>query len=81
MILLQTKLKNTRNKLKLSHKEVAERVGISRCFYTQIENGTRKPSLEIALKISDVLGIAVNDIFFIKDDATSNTIATGTEGR
>lgn len=75
-----TKLKNARNKLKLSHKKVAERVGISRCFYTQIENGTRKPSLEIALKISDVLGISVNNIFFMKNDASSNKIATGTEG-
>lgn len=77
----QNKLRVMRNQLGLSHKGVAERTGISRCFYTQIENGTRKPSLDIALKISDVLGISVNDIFFINNDASGNGKSTGTEGR
>lgn len=79
----QTKLKSTRLKLGLSHKDVAEHAGISRCFYTQIENGTRKPSLDIALKISNVLGIPVNDIFLVNNDASGNNAPvqpTGTEG-
>lgn len=73
----QVKLKKARTKLRLSHQDIADRVGISRCFYTQIETGTRYPRLEIAFKISEVLGIPINDLFI---PALSNNISTGTEG-
>lgn len=76
----QLKLKKARMKLGLSHEQVAQKVGISRCFYTQIERGTRKPSLETALKISSVLSVPVNDIFLVRNDASGNNTPTGTEG-
>lgn len=72
-------LKNARLRLGLSQKQVAELVGISRCFYTQIEKGTRKPSLDVALKISEMLGVAVNDIFFSSKVAICNERFTGTD--
>lgn len=72
----QVDLAQARKSLGLTHKEVAQKVGISRCFYTQIEKGTRKPSLAVALKISNVLGIPVNEIFSESGEAQP----TGTEG-
>ena len=38
-----------------SQKEVAKLVGIDRSFYSQIENGTRNPSVNTAIKIGAVL--------------------------
>lgn len=40
----------------LTHQEVADKAGIVRAFYTQIENGSRNPSVKIAKKIAEVLG-------------------------
>ncbi|MBM7856213.1 DNA-binding XRE family transcriptional regulator [Desulfohalotomaculum tongense] len=44
----RTLIKNKRINLNLSHGEAAKAIGISRSFYTQIENGTRDPSLFMA---------------------------------
>jgi len=80
------RLKEIRTKLGQSQKQIANLVGISRCFYTQIENGTRKPSLIVAIKLSEALGIPVNEIFLDGNAALGNAngdslSATGTEGR
>lgn len=40
----------------LSQQEVSERAGIDRSFYTQIETGTRNPSVNTAKKIAGTLG-------------------------
>jgi len=40
----------------LSHSEVAKKAKINRSFYTQIENGTRNPSVMTAQKIAKALG-------------------------
>lgn len=52
-----------REKLKLTHQEVAEKSNISRSFYTLIENGLKNPSLEVALRVSKVLNLTVEDLF------------------
>lgn len=53
----RSKLRKARKEKDLSQSEVAESVGISPSFYTQIENGDRNPRLEIAKKISKFLNI------------------------
>ena len=73
-------LAKARRILGLSQRQMADLLGISRCFYTQIEGGTRRPSLDVALKISEVLGIPVNNIFAPKDVVNHNIKTTGTEG-
>lgn len=47
------------------HKHVAEAVGISRCYYTMIENGQRSPSLDVARKIACVVDCEVSDVFWM----------------
>lgn len=39
-----------------SQAEVAEDIGISRAAYSNIENGKRNPSVEVAKRIAAVLG-------------------------
>lgn len=53
-------LRSRRKKLGLSQQQVAELVGISRSFYTRIELGTERPSLDVAFKIAKTLGLDVN---------------------
>lgn len=74
-------LEKARKILGLSHKQMAELVGVSRCFYTQIENGTRRPSLDVAIRISNVLGIPVNSIFASTNVVSDNVARTGTDSR
>lgn len=56
-------LRDHRKKLNLSQSEMAKMLGITQPYLSQIENGLRKPSLEMALKISKELGVEP-DIFF-----------------
>ncbi|MBT9282087.1 MAG: helix-turn-helix transcriptional regulator [Hydrogenibacillus schlegelii] len=39
----------------MTQEEVAKKVKINRSFYTQIENGTRNPSVDTAQKIAGLL--------------------------
>lgn len=46
--------------------EFAEKVGISREYLRQIENGTAKnPSCKIMKKISEILEMSIDELFFI----------------
>jgi len=49
-------LERIRKSKKLTHEEVAIRAGISRHYYTMIANGNRRPSVQVAKKIAEVLG-------------------------
>lgn len=48
-------LKEARENRKLTTYEVAARAQISQGFYSQIENGARRASVEVAKKIASVL--------------------------
>ena len=41
----------------LTQEEVAHRTGITRQFYSMIENGERTPSVKVAKKIASTLGV------------------------
>jgi len=40
---------------KLTQQQVAEKAGMNRAYYTMIENGIRRPSPEVAMKIGKAL--------------------------
>lgn len=56
-------LKNIRSSLKLTQFDVAKKSGITESYYNLIENGNRKPSMEIAFNICTVLNITLDDFF------------------
>ena len=51
-------IKERREELDLSQKELAEKAGISQSFLCDIEQGRSKPSIDTALKIAEVLNIS-----------------------
>ena len=52
-----------REKTGLSQQTLAQKVGISRQYLSKIEKDKANPSYNIVLKISNVLGQDVNQIF------------------
>lgn len=63
---MNARLKELREKKKLTQAQVAEKVGITQQAYSYIEKGISNPSLETALRISEVLKTPVNKIFYPK---------------
>lgn len=53
--------------------EIALKLNISDSFYYKIEQGIRNPTINLAKKISDLLGENIEDLFFEdKMDVSSN---------
>lgn len=47
----------------ISQREVAERAGITQAFYCEIEKGKKKPSVDMAKRIAEVLGFEWTKFF------------------
>lgn len=52
----------------LTQEELANRIGVSRQTINSIENNRYMPSTVLALKISKVFDMSVNDIFKLEDE-------------
>ena len=59
-------IKERREQLGLSQKELAEKAKISQSFLCDIEQGRCKPSIDTAIKIAQVLNVA--DIKFFETE-------------
>lgn len=56
-------LKKAREKASLNHQEVADGAGITRSYYTNIENGIKTPSVKAAKSIANVLKFPWENFF------------------
>lgn len=65
-------MKNTirveRAKLKMTQQELAEKVGVSRQTINSIEAERYVPSTVLAIKISHVFHVTVNELFHLEED-------------
>jgi putative transcriptional regulator len=52
----------------LTQEDLANRIGVSRQTINSIESGRYNPSTTLALKLSDIFGRSVNEIFELEDD-------------
>ena len=57
----------------LSQQALAERVGVSRQTILAIETGKYHPSIELALRLARVFGVAVEDLFQLEDKSEEGT--------
>ncbi|MDU2686203.1 helix-turn-helix domain-containing protein [Paeniclostridium sordellii] len=60
---MRTNLKEVRKNKNLTQLQVANKLNIERSYYTKTERGQRTPSLDIALKIKEILNYNDDDIF------------------
>jgi transcriptional regulator with XRE-family HTH domain len=55
-------LKRLRLNASLSQESLAEKAGLHRTYISQLERAERSPSLETAMRISEVLGIPFSEM-------------------
>lgn len=60
---LYNRLKEYRARLQVNQQEMGELAGTSRQTISQIERGDYAPSVTLALKLAQVCGVRVEDIF------------------
>lgn len=58
----RSKLKKKRMSLNLTQQETADLIGITRTYYTEIENGNRECKIQIWLKIAKAFGIPDSEL-------------------
>ncbi len=66
------KLKELRKKKGFTSQDMAERLGISKPFYSQIENQMRKLSYDMAIRIANVFGKKPDQIFLVDHKENQN---------
>jgi len=65
---MKNTIKVERAKLNITQSELAEKIGVSRQTINSIEIGRYVPSTTLALKLSKLFGITVNEIFKLEED-------------
>ena len=60
---MRAKLQQMRKEKGYTQMTFSEACGVSRSFYSQIESGTRNPTLATALRMKEVLEYRDDDIF------------------
>lgn len=62
-----TNLKSVRESRGMTQQELADRIGMRRETILHLENNRYNPSLEMALKITQVFDLRVEELFQLKD--------------
>ncbi len=57
-------LKGLREQKKLSYKDMAKKLGISKAYYWQIEHGNRRLYYDMAVRIAAIFKLKPDDIFY-----------------
>ena len=63
---LANSLKERRTELGLTQAELAEKVGVTRKTVNTVENGVFTPSATLAIKLSQALGVTVEQLFWVE---------------
>lgn len=61
---IYSKLKEIRENNYLSYEDMANKLGISKCFYWQIEHKKRRLYYDMAKKIAKIFNMKPDDLFF-----------------
>ena len=64
---MKNSLRVERAKLRMTQQGLAEKVNVSRQTIVAIEQGKFNPSTLLALRLSQVFGVSVNDIFELEE--------------
>jgi putative transcriptional regulator len=64
---MKNRIKVERAELNITQQQLAERIGVSRQTINAMELGKYVPSTMLALRLSEVFGKTVNEIFSLED--------------
>ena len=62
--MMYKKLREMRIKNKYTTQAMADKIGISKSFYSQIENKKKRLFYDMAIKISDIFNMKPDQIFY-----------------
>lgn len=62
MVLIGKRIKDLRNKYKLTQTELAEKVGVTKSTVAAYENDSRQPSYEVLVKMASVFNVSLDYI-------------------
>lgn len=64
---MRNMVKQLRKQAGLRQEDLARKLGVSRQTIIAVENDKYNPTLELAMKIARLLGLHVDEIFFLDD--------------
>ena len=64
---MRNTVKRLRKQAGLRQEDMARELGVSRQTIIAVENDKYNPTLELAMKIARLLGLLVDEIFFLDD--------------
>jgi putative transcriptional regulator len=67
---MDNRVKELRTAAGLRQEDLADRLGVSRQTIISIESGRYNPSLELAWRLSRVLGVTIEDLFDFGEGGT-----------
>lgn len=73
-VAIGSRLREARNKVKLTQEQLAEKVGIGTTYISDIERGAKFPSLSLFIKIVDALGVSSDFILRGEIEAGKNCV-------
>lgn len=65
---MKSRLKEAIKERGITQKFIYDKVGINKSTMTELVNGKRDPSLQTAYRISKVLGVKIEDIWYEDDE-------------
>ena len=65
---MKNRLKIARAELDITQEELAKRIGVSRQTINAVESGRYVPSTVLALKMAQVFGKSVEEVFMLDDE-------------
>ena len=65
---MKNRLKVARAELDITQEELAKHIGVSRQTINAVESGKYVPSTVLALKMAQVFGKSVEEIFMLEDE-------------
>jgi transcriptional regulator with XRE-family HTH domain len=74
-----TRLREERERVRISQRELARRIGLSASLISQIESGQSKPSVSTLYAIVTELGVSVDDVFRGSNGHAATVHGTGGE--
>lgn len=77
--MLGSRIKALRSAKNFTQEQIADRIGVSRQKYARIESGVNSITLDILLKVSEVLDVTVGDITRVLEETPVIAYRTGEE--
>jgi len=78
---LGARLREERERARISQRELSRRLGVSASLISQIESGQSKPSVSTLYGIVTELGVSLDDVFRVHEDELTEATAAGAESQ